>query len=977
MHKNTVSQPASAGQQGVVLSSGENFVEQPVNGQIAQLSAQPADNVAALKFLNFIFDRITGGFVEFRYFTAGRNPKVCGRSTYLPLPLNEERIVQEVLARNGRQMITFGPGLRFHIPSSGEGKDRDVLQVGCIWAELDYKVAKGGAIEIFERVQNFPLRPSVVVNSGYGRHAYFVFHTPFSDRDGSLVVWNKLIVGLKMALQSDAVQNLSRVMRLPGTLNIKEATPVPCEISEDLSAWVRYSVEEVEEAIGEVLSNPMPQNDHERIRSMWRGEPAEESVAVATSPDLTRLRQRGVYDDVIKAIVTGQRTIRTGVHAGRSDDESGRDFWIATTLFEKGFDEAEIASIFRAYPQGCGSKMAQPRHGDRYLKLTIDKAKKRVEEKRALGIDTEGNDNQEEALGLPANALPPCYSYGGNSSIWFCPPLEEGENGKPPKPVKVTDSPLYIAEIQENIDNGQISVTIGYRYIQRPHTTTILRSQMSDSRQLVSALSGEGAPINSNNARLVISYLAAYENAFASSLPHKKVTGRFGRGRTEGPIFLPGILSNIEFMPSGPGDSALYRAFSSRRGSLHAWVELMQAISSDNLMIPQVAVLTALVPPLLGKLQIPNFILDIYGNTTTGKSTSLKLAASVYGNPNDKHPDSLILQWTNTKVAIEQIASMCGDLPVFLDDAQHTSDDLKKTVIYMVANGRGKGRGARGGGIRETPTWRTVALSTSEEPLHESSPHEGARGRLLPVGGLTPPFRTDSGSFVQSLEHAVILNHGHAGEAYIRHLNGLTNKEWSELQRRYASIRTWMVKNASSDIVGRVSAYIAAIQLAAEIASPLLGLPFKPDVVGAWLTLHLDEQQRDQNMVLHAIRILADHYISNTMLFARDEQQDSPYVGVGGGQSRDLQGAVKRGEYVAFTRSAIENVFQKRKWNATAILNKLAEAGLIIATEKDRHTKKVSVDGVKHRMICIKWIAMFPEDAHGDMSEARAAHLGR
>jgi hypothetical protein len=65
--------------------------------------------------------------------------------------------------------------------------------------------------------------------------------------------------------------------------------------------------------------------------------------------------------------------------------------------------------------------------------------------------------------------------------------------------------------------------------------------------------------------------------------------------------------------------------------------------------------------------------------------------------------------------------------------------------------------------------------------------------------------------------------------------------------RRFCAIRDELTRSNSSNLVGRVSGYIAAIQLAAEVACPLLGLRFKPDVIGPWLMLHLDEQQRDQN----------------------------------------------------------------------------------------------------------------------------------
>jgi hypothetical protein len=372
-------------------------------------------------------------------------------------------------------------------------------------------------------------------------------------------------------------------------------------------------------------------------------------------------------------------------------------------------------------------------------------------------------------------------------------------------------------------------------------------------------------------------------------------------------------------------------------------------------MIPQVAVLAALVPPLQKKLQLPNFILDLYGNSSTGKSTSLKLAASVYGRPHD--PDSLILQWMSTQVAVEQVAGLCSELPIYLDDAQHCPVDLKRSIIYMIANGRGKGRSTQGRGIRETATWHTVALSSSEEPLHESSPHEGARGRILPVGGTTPPIPAGMGSLVRSLERAVIQNHGHAGEAYLHHLNGWTAVDWARWQTRYSGIRAELLRSSSSDLLGRVSGYIAAIQMAAEVACPLLGLRFKPDVIGAWLLLHLQEQQSDQNLVLLALRAMADYYVANIQRFAGDGQYNAEKRGT-------ILGASKRQQHVGFLRTTIDLIFKSYKWNLNAVLTKLAEAGVLCSTEKDRHTKKVSVEGINHRMVCIKWSAILPEDTH-------------
>lgn len=173
-------------------------------------------------------------------------------------------------------------------------------------------------------------------------------------------------------------------------------------------------------------------------------------------------------------------------------------------------------------------------------------------------------------------------------------------------------------------------------------------------------------------------------------------------------------------------------------------------------------------------------------------------------------------------------------------------------------------------------------------------------------------------------------------------------------QGRFIDLKNELLRSSASDIVGRVSSYIAAIVAAAEIACPLLGLRFKPDVMSAWLLNHLHEQQSDQNVILLALRTLADHYVANLKSFAGSDQYDRTRGA--------LQGNIKPGEYVGFLRSTIDSVFSKKKWNQTAVLNKMAEAGVLHATEADRHTKKVSVEGIKHRMICIKWSALLPDD---------------
>jgi hypothetical protein len=889
----------------------------------------------AIRFLDLVFNGFTRGFAEFRHLSAGKRPKVVGNPHFIPLPLDYDRVADQLLGGPEEKAIMVGPAPRYRIPRGGKaGKDCDIIQSSCVWTDISYSRMKGGIIEAIQLIQDFPLRPSIVVNSGYSRQVYFVFSAPLSD--GKLINWSKLIRGLSLALNGTAVNNPSRVLYLPGSFNMEEPEhPEPCLLDEDHSSWLRYSTEEVERAI-QMACEIKP----ERIEGVHSSK-GRSRITVAS------LQDRGVIPNVIDAIVTGKCTTNEDAHFYKKLDHHERDIWITTSLLERGFGRDEIKDIFRSNPRGCGNKWATGSKGEDYLEFTLRTAEA-LRGRNGISKLESSEDYHSDFI----SKLPSGYKLEEDGSLWLDPTNED--NSKKSKRVKVANNFLGIAQIQEDIDTGQIHVVIEYKYLGQIRRKTITRTQMADAKQLVTSLAGEGAPVTSNNARYVTSYLAAYEHCFGHALPRKKTTSKFGRGRAGGTFIFPGLTPDVEFSPAGIGDASLLRAYSSRQGSLPGWLDAMRQVAGERLMIPQVAILSALVPPLQNRLQIPNFILDISGSSSTGKSTSLKLAASVYGRPQE--PDSLILQWMNTRAALEQVAGMCSELPIFLDDAQHCQDELKRSVIYMIANGRGKGRASgRGRGISETPTWHTVALSTSEEPLHESSRHEGARGRILPLGGNAAPFPPGSGEFVQALERSVALNHGHAGEAYLRHLNEISGANWAEWQRRFYFTRAGLLHSSSSNLAGRVSGYIAALQLAGEIACPLLGLTFKPDAISAWLMLHLDEQQNNQNKVLIALRALADFYVKNIGHFAGDGCYTS-------GNRLAIHGASKRDKYVGFLRSTVDSALRPYKWSQTFILNMMAEAGVLYATEEDRHTKKVSVEGVKHRMVCVKWTALLPED---------------
>jgi len=100
----------------------------------------------------------------------------------------------------------------------GGGKKADVTQVRTLWADLDFKGYAEGRDGAFRAMESFPLRPSVVVESGNGFHLYW--HLTAAIEPSAVI--EQLLGRLYALLGADrSVLDLSRVMRVPETFNNK------------------------------------------------------------------------------------------------------------------------------------------------------------------------------------------------------------------------------------------------------------------------------------------------------------------------------------------------------------------------------------------------------------------------------------------------------------------------------------------------------------------------------------------------------------------------------------------------------------------------------------------------------------------------------------------------------------------------------------------------------------------------------------
>lgn len=359
-------------------------------------------------------------------------------------------------------------------------------------------------------------------------------------------------------------------------------------------------------------------------------------------------------------------------------------------------------------------------------------------------------------------------------------------------------------------------------------------------------LSHIGAPVSGANAKRAVAYLEAFEAANRHRLPTAYASSRMGwcgEGGRHG--FLVGrtlIREDGErdvSTPRGPtewGDDWVHLDVTggfdqvvegyTRSGSFQAWRAAVERVR--DYPVAFLGLYAGLVSPLLGVLKgAPNFIMDWSFTSSTGKTTTLRLPASLWGYPEDKDPRGIIGNWDFTTTSLERTLAFHSFLPVLLDDTKRAKNPewVIPSVLYMVAQGRGKGRGSIDG-VRTTATWKTVVLSTGEVPIVAFSQDVGARARTICIQD--KPFGETSDHtrlLVERLTLDLLDNHGHAGPMVVRWL--LQHRErWPAFQERYEQLRdAWSQQIGTNHFGGRAAPFLALLEMAAGLAEHVLGIP--------------------------------------------------------------------------------------------------------------------------------------------------------
>lgn len=493
--------------------------------------------------------------------------------------------------------------------------------------------------------------------------------------------------------------------------------------------------------------------------------------------------------------------------------------------------------------------------------------------------------------------------------------------------IEALNHPLMPVLRLVNVDSGEEKLKIAYRK-GKAWRSVILDKHSLASKNGILELAKFGVAVNSENASALIKYLCDVESLNYDRIPEMNSVSRLGWIGEE--KFSP-YVDDIVY----DGGNSFGRLFDSvkQAGEFEAWVDCVRGIRKGKIPT-RIILASSFASALVEKVDTLSFFVHLWGSASgTGKTVGLMLAASVWANP---EMGAYIRSFRGTEVSMELSAAFVNSLPLILDEFQMIKDKKAfEGVVYMLAEGVGKTRGSKTGGLKNTSSWRNCILSSGESPLTNYMEGAGAFNRIVEIECVDKLF-DDPLAVLPIIKN----NYGHAGRLFVQNLQFAGIVE--EVKELYASNYKKIVE---SDTTEKQAMAAALILTADQLATKWI---FKDDQS---ITVE------DISAFLHSKKEVdtgerAYEYICDSLRRNANKFNSSNEIG-------EKWGLMIPGHGEAFIiRSVFEDICSQGNYSSRAVLSWLMEKQLIVPTKqasgKILPTYVKKIDGVATRCIYLK-----------------------
>ncbi len=306
---------------------------------------------------------------------------------------------------------------------------------------------------------------------------------------------------------------------------------------------------------------------------------------------------------------------------------------------------------------------------------------------------------------------------------------------------------------------GETVNIIYYRDNEWHELRDVKKSTLYDENSIAKYLIDKGIDVDQENGCLLAGYFRTLEQRNRNILiPIRKVITTLGWDR-QFSSFAPYGEQN-EYC-TGKNQRRLISGIVSQHGSLDNWIEAIKSFRDSDHKVARIILAASFGSALIRPLNGMRFALNLIGKSGIGKSVALRMAASVWGDP-----DTFIASFGSTVYGALLRSNFLSDLPLILDESETKKNQTDfDEFIYTMCGDYDR---VKATGDEEPATSKNCIFISGEHPLLNSNSNAGARNRVIELICDSFIFFDEDGMkrYVSLLDE----NYGFAGRMFVSRL---------------------------------------------------------------------------------------------------------------------------------------------------------------------------------------------------------------
>lgn len=395
------------------------------------------------------------------------------------------------------------------------------------------------------------------------------------------------------------------------------------------------------------------------------------------------------------------------------------------------------------------------------------------------------------------------------------------------------------------------------------------------------------------------------------------------------------------------------------KGSFKTWSNLIKSEVIGNTAMETAFLLSLSSITIAYFKMIPNAkdisigLIHYNSPSTSGKGTMLALGLSIFGNPSQNHPKSLLRSHSSTYRALIKLLSDTHGLLIGLDEISATRGDKyeaksKANLIYDVSNGRDSDRLNSSSELQEASVHSSLFLSTGEESLSDfTNNNQGVQVRTFELKGLV---YTSSANQADHIKAICNQNYGFLAKkvsaVLLSTLPNVLEQEFLMWLQKFEK------EFSSSNVESRMCRFLAAVMLGTFLVQKSMGIQMNADKVFDLLCQQNRMQLSNMNLAENAYQSLTRH-LSSVENYFKSQRNQKTY-------SKNYGFITDKGNkrYYNINLSSFKIIMSELKFtNEEGIRKKWKElyvnGDCRFQFEKDRLVNRVIVEGKREEVVTL------------------------